>query len=946
MAGSRVRVLLAGILALSVALGTLPFQAGPARAEGPIIPPDLNPFPEARFDWSMPTRTGLDRDHDGVVDAMTTRAQISPSSWTVNFHACDSTPESIDSYRWSIEGPGIAPVAVVTESCNGFSHAFPTEGVYRVTLTVWKGIQTASVTHDVVVQDFLIVAIGDSYGSGQGNPDREIRSASLAAANSAFEHLNAALRSLSQLQDAYDDTAAKVAAATDRLRALQGALENEIAVCAAGDLGRCAAATENALQALGRLQSAVDLLAIADLGQTVYQNTMTAMGTIAQAITTLSADLLDDAAAVLTDVFTRVQDAAWAVLRGQRDLVTAAQEAFDDALADLTPTWQDKRCNRSSISGQAQAAKALEDADPHTSVTLVHLSCSGATVSEGLIGPYAGVEPPAGAADLPPQVARAAALIGGREVDAVLVSIGGNDVGFGPMITACMFIADCTKSTSSLDPGISGDLGLMCATQVAASLGGDCMRGFQSLVAAYQETVRTAARIYAQGKIRLPTRYAALAEELADAFPAVAGDPARVLISEYPNAVEDEDGRACDADTHGLARMLPGVTAAESAWFRNTVTLGLNGMIQEAATAHGWTKVGGIYDAFSKHGYCARDSWIRRLQDSFAMQGTKEGTAHPTPEGHEVYRDQYLAALKAQLYRRTDGHLDLSLPRLPVAGDAPAPDTAPHVVTGVPARKPNANGWYRSPVTIDWVATDPESGSGTPSDPPDTLAATEGADVRYTSEPSCDPVGRCARGTVRISLDMTPPTLACPVPAPAFRLGETGASLAADVSDALSGPDDETVSAPVDTARVGTGSVRLVGRDRAGNTAEVSCGYRIEYAFSGLYPWVWGRGPLNVMRAGLAIPFAWRLADASGRPYTGLRAASLTVREQDLDCATGAPLGPARAAPKAQAVFASLGLGFYAYAWRSPASYAGSCKAILIGLGDGADHAALFRFTR
>lgn len=940
MAGSRIRVLLAGILALSVALGTLPFQAGPARAEDSSVS-GLAPD----FDWSMPDRTGLDRDGDGVVDAMTTRAQISPPSWTVDFDACASRPKGIASYHWSIEGQEVAPDAAETTSCRGFSHAFPAEGVYPVTLTVRDGGgHEKSLTRDVVVQDFLIVAIGDSYGSGQGNPDRPISSALLDAANSAFNHLNAALSRLSQLQHAYDDTAAKVAAAEDRLRALQDALWDAIAVCdpfsTAFSVDACAQAPGDLAAALARLQRAIE-----DLGDAVARDTEVAMGTIAMAIGTLSADLLDDAAAVLTDVFTRVQDAAWAALRGQRDLVTAAQEAFDDALADLTPTWQDKRCNRSSISGQAQAAKALEDADPHTSVTLVHLSCSGATISEGLIGPYAGVEPPAGASDLPPQVVRAAALIGGREVDAVLVSIGGNDVGFGPMITACMLVADCTKLTSSLDPGISGELGLMCATQVAASLGGDCARGFESLVRAYRDTVRTAKAIFEEKSPSLPDRYNALAGALAEVLPAVAGDPARVLISEYPNAVEDEDGRACDADTHGLARMLPGVTAAESAWFRNTVTLGLNGMIQEAATAHGWTKVGGIYDAFSKHGYCARDSWIRRLQDSFAMQGTKEGTAHPTPPGHRIYRDQYLDALMAQLYGSDSGD-GLGLPRLPVAGYAPALDTAPPVVTGVPARKPNANGWYRSPVTIDWVATDPEPSSGTPSDPPDTLAATEGADVRYTSEPSCDPAGRCARGTVRISLDMTPPTLACPAPAPAFRLGEAGASLAAEVSDPLSGPDDETVSAPVDTARVGTGSVRLVGRDRAGNTAEVSCGYRVEYAFSGLYPWVWGRGPLNVMRAGLAIPFAWRLADASGRPYTGLRAASLTVREQDLDCATGAPLGPARAAPRTQAVFASLGLGFYAYAWRSPASYAGSCKAILIGLGDGADHAALFRFTR
>ena len=78
----------------------------------------------------------------------------------------------------------------------------------------------------------------------------------------------------------------------------------------------------------------------------------------------------------------------------------------------------------------------------------------------------------------------------------------------------------------------------------------------------------------------------------------------------------------------------------------------------------------------------------------------------------------------------------------PFAPSGPA-DTTPPVVTGVPDRAPNFFGWYSAPVTIDWQATD-DSGQAT--DPADTVAATDGKDVAYTSGQSCDGSGNCATG--------------------------------------------------------------------------------------------------------------------------------------------------------------------------------------------------------
>lgn len=86
------------------------------------------------------------------------------------------------------------------------------------------------------------------------------------------------------------------------------------------------------------------------------------------------------------------------------------------------------------------------------------------------------------------------------------------------------------------------------------------------------------------------------------------------------------------------------------------------------------------------------------------------------------------------------------------------PDSTPPAVAGIVDVAPNNAGWNNSDVTIDWTASDPEPSSGTPTDPPDTMAATEGQDVVYTSDPSCDAANNCATGSLTLSIDKTAPT--------------------------------------------------------------------------------------------------------------------------------------------------------------------------------------------
>src|SRR4029077_6554900 len=85
---------------------------------------------------------------------------------------------------------------------------------------------------------------------------------------------------------------------------------------------------------------------------------------------------------------------------------------------------------------EAQTAARLESASAKNSATFVPLASSGASIATRMLAPSAG-SAASGGVLLPPQVDAMKALVGSRRVDAVLVSIGINDLGFGNVAPVC-----------------------------------------------------------------------------------------------------------------------------------------------------------------------------------------------------------------------------------------------------------------------------------------------------------------------------------------------------------------------------------------------------------------------------------------------------------------------------------------------------------------------------
>jgi lysophospholipase L1-like esterase len=139
----------------------------------------------ASFDWRMPDRFGLDVNQNDRMDLPNTVEYVqnvtgavppagTPAAFSVTFDASRSRSNTgaVRSYSWTITGGRLTQPLQHTASVPTWTVNLP-EAAYQVSLTVDDGTNPPhSAARLVPVEDFLIVSIGDSYSSGEGNPER------------------------------------------------------------------------------------------------------------------------------------------------------------------------------------------------------------------------------------------------------------------------------------------------------------------------------------------------------------------------------------------------------------------------------------------------------------------------------------------------------------------------------------------------------------------------------------------------------------------------------------------------------------------------------------------------------------------------------------------------------------------------------------------------------
>lgn len=587
----------------------------------------------ATFDWTMPDRFGADMNGDGLMDYPRTAEEIHPSSWTVNFDACNLPG---DRYHWFVAK---APVAQVT-TCT-YTHQFPAEGAYDVSLHVISAPGSSVWAEQVVtVQDWLIVSFGDSYASGEGVPEvPQANDALVQSITALFGDLTAAQQNLLAARTSLQNALAAKGLAEQILATAQQRRSEFLAACSDIDSWSDVVSCKNFLVARA-LSFELFNQAQAHFDQAVIN--------------------AQDRVADLTTAFNQAQaafNAAQSAVNNLQAVIQAAQNGFQPPrwqAAFANEDWKGEDCHRSANAAPARAALALEQSDPRTSVTFIHLACTGAKIQG------------AGTTVLTEQIPWADALVGEREIDAVLMSIGGNDAGFANLAKGCAVQEPCNDPNPAFDPGVGAGI---CPFLGLVGFQPACDDFFSTNIPAPATTVLQ------DGIASLPGRYARLDAEL---LPQLRGlqEPGtervrsdRVYISEYVDMTKGADGAYCTNTLGNILAIMPGFSPGEMQWLDLTAGQGINQAVQTAAQTHGWNFVSGIYSTYAPHGYCADAHWVVRLHETFLTQGDPQGIAHPNRSGHLLNGSAIHAALLSDLYplglpgamRAPDGPSALSL---------------------------------------------------------------------------------------------------------------------------------------------------------------------------------------------------------------------------------------------------------------------------------------------
>jgi hypothetical protein len=278
----------------------------------------------------------------------------------------------------------------------------------------------------------------------------------------------------------------------------------------------------------------------------------------------------------------------------------------------------------------------------------------------------------------------------------------------------------------------------------------------------------------------------------------------------------------------------------------------------------------------------------------------------------------------------TTGPVEVTIRR-----DATVPTIHTHTS---PTTPDGSNGWYVTAPNVAFSCDDLTSGIAGCTD---TTSVPQGTGTIITGT-ATDVAGNTATVDAGpFKVDLTDPSLTCQSAGP-FTLHGSG-SVTADVTDSLSGPATPQATAAADTTTVGPHSVSLTGQDNAGRAVSKDCPYEVHYAFTGFSAPV-NPDATNVVKAGSAVPLKWHLADAAGSPVTDL--ANVQLQVTTTPCDPDSPQDPLTEEASGTSGLQNLGDGDYQFNWKTPKTYANTCRILAVDLGEGAPRTADFRFTK
>jgi hypothetical protein len=349
--------------------------------------------------------------------------------------------------------------------------------------------------------------------------------------------------------------------------------------------------------------------------------------------------------------------------------------------ADGQLWWPNRQCHRSTNNGRTSVADALDDPGRLISIESIDVACSGATIDVGLLGGYRGVPAPGfGFNTLDSQVQQVRDWLDRNRferLDALVISIGGNDVGFARVVADCMRgdKPDCSSDAELLSWIENGDPGTFESGRQEGVVGFSNLHGrFTNLRSTVTQLINPEKVILVGVPDPLRDENAAFCHQFDDSY-GVTQEllPRECTITERVSGSCVGRIRPAGLITSYLNAQAAtkNVTRTEAEWVYNNLVARLNTTLEDIAQDFGWEFVAEPLEELTRrHGWCARTRWFNTLRDSALRQGDYAGTAHPNDLGSLAYHHVVLTTLVESLGVR-------SAPPPVVVADNLPPDQVP-----------------------------------------------------------------------------------------------------------------------------------------------------------------------------------------------------------------------------------------------------------------------------
>jgi hypothetical protein len=197
-------------------------------------------------------------------------------------------------------------------------------------------------------------------------------------------------------------------------------------------------------------------------------------------------------------------------------------------------------------------------------------------------------------------------------------------------------------------------------------------------------------------------------------------------------------------------------------------------------------------------------------------------------------------------------------------------------------------------------------------------------------------------------VDVTPPTITCPADVAVTLPPNSSASSMAVSYPEPSAADDCTAvtvtGSPASGSQfpVGTTTVSATATDAAGHASTCSFHVTVKYAFTGFFAPVGNPPVINKVNAGQAIPLKFSLSGdkglaifAPGSPASGIVACDFGAPAVDVEGTEN---------PGNSSLHYDPSSDQYNYVWKTQKAWAGTCRQLVLTLGDGSVYVANMRF--